>query len=78
MKHFKCNRIKNVKTYDSFHLSYSLLSNDIMNSLESVELVKWSSINNSFLKSTGEYVADERFSNINNWGKGKGCEFLIK
>ncbi|CAH8590740.1 unnamed protein product [Schistosoma bovis] len=75
-KHFGCNEIPGIQL-DSNHLSHRVMGNDILtpNRLES-NLV--SRILLAYFKDTNMYDVDYSMADDFKWGKGLGCDFVMK
>ncbi|CAH8604494.1 unnamed protein product [Schistosoma haematobium] len=75
-KHFGCNEIPGIPL-DSNHLSHRVMGNDILtpNRLES-NLV--SRILLAYFKDTNIYDVDYSMADDFKWGKGLGCDFVMK
>uniref|UniRef100_A0A5K4F759 Leishmanolysin-like peptidase n=1 Tax=Schistosoma mansoni TaxID=6183 RepID=A0A5K4F759_SCHMA len=75
-KHFGCNEIPGIQL-DKNHLSHRIMGNDIMTPVR-LESNLVSRILLAYFKDTNMYNVDYSMADDFKWGKGLGCDFVMK
>nr|CAX73243.1 Peptidase M8, leishmanolysin,domain-containing protein [Schistosoma japonicum] len=74
--HFKCNELQGIELIDS-HFSHRIMGNELMTPWKSA-IQHVSRITLAYFKDTGMYDVNYSMANRFTYGKGLGCDFVMK